>query len=128
MEKILFGWLVLMLAGVTAAGAYVVIDHATRCDRFHFSAAAWRDPHAHHNEIAHRLVECHRLDGLQAQDVRERLGKPDSRHRLRKRGGVVWSYDAGVSRGYIFDSYEILEVELSDRDVVRSVRFATLDD
>src|SRR4051812_29438218 len=97
-EKTLFGWLVLMLAGVTAAGAYVFIDHATRCDRFHFSAAAWSDPHGHHNEIAHRLVECHRLDGRREAELRADLGPPLERYRLRN-GHRVWLYEAGIHSG-----------------------------
>ena len=129
-EKILFGFLVLMLTGVTAAGAYVVVEHATRCDRSHFSAAAWGGPHGRRNEMAHRLSECHWLDGLKAQEVRERLGKPEERYRPHRRGAggaVVWTYDAGVSRGFMFDSYETLDVELF-RGTVRRAHIEAIDD
>jgi hypothetical protein len=120
-EKILFAWLVAMLVGVTAAAAYVLIDHATRCSRFEFSAAEWRDPHAHRNKIANRLVQCHRLDGLDAQELKTRLGEP--RERYRWKGGVTWSYDAGTRTGFVFESYQTLEVDvLKETQIVKRAR------
>jgi hypothetical protein len=124
-EKVLFAWLVAMLVGVTATAGYVVVERTTRCARFDFDATAW---HAHHgrDEAAQRLVECHRLEGLRADELRARLGKP-SRRRDRH-AGVALIYDAGTRAGFMFPSAETLEVELSDKHVVRRVYLVTADD
>ena len=111
-EKLLFAWLVAMLVGVTATGAYVVVEHVTRCDRFDFSATDWAR-HAGRNETAHRLVECHRLDGLAADDLRAQLGKPRERVAFKHRPGTsAWTYSAGRGDGFIFPAYDSLWVEV----------------
>lgn len=125
-EKILFAWLVAMLVGVTATGAYVVVEHATRCSRFTFSAADWRAPHADRGKIAHRLVECHRLDGLSGDEVLARLGKPQDRSRFKRR--LTLGYNAGSYEGFIFGGTEMLEVELSARHLVRRVWIDQIND
>jgi|tagenome__1003787_1003787.scaffolds.fasta_scaffold20748678_2 hypothetical protein len=128
-EKVLFAWLVAMLVGVTATAGYVVVEHVTRCDRFHFRASEWRHPHGHRGAIADRLIECHNLKGLQAATVRERLGKPMSRSRPSKRTGtVVWSYDAGTYEGFFFGGSRFLDVEFTPGHVVRRVRLSYLSD
>src|SRR3954454_19113651 len=128
-EKLLFAWLVAMLAGVTATGGYVVVEHVTRCDRFQFDAAEWRHPHGHRGEIAERLIECHRLRGLDAAEVRSRLGKPMERSRLRNRpGAAVWSYDAGSYEGFFFGGSRILDVEFTPAHVVCRVRLNDVSD
>jgi hypothetical protein len=128
LEKVLFAWLVAMLVGVAATAGYVVVEHATRCDRFHFSAAEWRHPHGHRDRIADRLIDCHRLEGLDAAAVRERLGTPRDRWRLRKRPGTVWGYDAGTYEGFIFGGSRTLEVEFTPGRVVRRVGMSYLSD
>jgi putative component of membrane protein insertase Oxa1/YidC/SpoIIIJ protein YidD len=126
-EKILFAWLVAMLVGVTATGAYVVVEHVTRCSRFEFSAAEWRGDHADRNETAHRLVECHRLQGLGADEVTARLGKPEERSKG-QRGAVTLSYDADIHEGFMFPVAETLEVDLSAGHVVRRAWIEQLSD
>jgi hypothetical protein len=127
-EKILFALLVAMLVGVAATGAYVLVEHATRCSRFEFSAAEWRDPHAHRNEIANSLVRCHRLDGLDADELTARLGKPRERFHFRRHPDrVVWSYDAGTHEGFMFPRSQTLEVEVSTKHhAVRRARIESL--
>src|SRR3954447_25675752 len=124
-EKVLFAWLVAMLVGVTATAGYVVVERVTRCGRFGFDATAWR---AHHGrgETAQRLVECHRLEGLRADEVRARLGKPSNRRN--RHGREAWSYDAGSRSGFMFPTAQTLELELSDKHVVRRVDVVTADD
>ena len=111
-EKVLFGFLVTMLAGVVLAAAYVVIEHATRCDRFHFSAASWND--GSRNTAAHRLTGCNRLDGMSAERVETLLGKPEERV-----GRRSWSYDAGTDDGFIFSTSQTLEVRFGRDGRVR---------
>jgi hypothetical protein len=120
-EKILFAWLVAMLAGVTAVGAYVVVDHVTRCDRFHFHAAEWRDPKAHRNEMANRLVQCHRLDGLRDVDLRAQLGKPQEKFHYPS-GTVGWSYPAGTHSGFMFPRSQMLQVDVAANGLVKRAR------
>src|SRR4051794_20151967 len=98
-EKSLVGLLALILAGVTAAATYAVIGQTTRgCDA---SIDGWRAPHAHRNEIAHRLVECHSLDGLQKDSLLVELGRPRERSAVEGRPGVeVWRYAAGSEPGF----------------------------
>jgi hypothetical protein len=117
-EKILFGWLVAILVGVTAVGAYVIVDRSTRCDRFHFHANEWRDPKAHRNEMANRLVQCHRLDSLRADEVRARLGQPREKFHYPS-GTVGWSYDAGTHEGFMFPAFQTLQVDIAANGVVR---------
>lgn len=126
-EKLLFAWLVAMLVGVTATAGYVVVEHVTRCDRFHLSAAEWRHPHGRRGELAERLIECHRLNGLTAGEVRERLGKPEDRDNARP-GAVVWSYAAGTYEDFVFGGSRYLDVQFNDRHVVRRVTMRSLAD
>jgi hypothetical protein len=121
-EKVLFGWLVLMLVGVAGAAAFVVVRHATRCDRFHLSPAAWRDPRAHRNHMANRLVECHRLDGLSDEELLAQLGRPAERFRYRRGSAVTWMYHAGSHKSFMFPTPQELEVDVSARGVVRRAR------
>src|SRR3954453_17140425 len=126
-EKVLFAWLVAMLVGVSATAGYVVVEHVTRCDRFHFSATEWRHPHGHRDEIADRLIECHRLEGLDAAKVRALLGKPMDRDSTRA-GTAVWSYGAGTYEDFVFGGSRFLDVEFTQRHVVRRVRLRYLSD
>jgi hypothetical protein len=120
-EKILFACLVAMLAGVTAVGAYVVVDRATRCGRFHFHATEWRDPRGHRNEMANRLVQCHRLVGVREDELHAQLGKPLERSRERD-GTVTWTYDAGADEGLIFLTNQTLLIDVSRQGVVSRAR------
>lgn len=126
-EKILFAWLVAMLVGVAAAAGYVVIDHATRCSRFHFDGAKWRShPQADRTEAAERLLECHRLDGLSRAEVLARLGKPQSRFTFKHRRFL--SYDIGTGDGLFGAAFFTLDVELSARHVVRRASIESAND
>ena len=125
-EKVLFGWLVAMLVAVVAVVGYVLIEHATRCSRFHFSATEWRDPHAHRNEMANRLVQCHRLEGLRSAEVLAKLGRPNERYHLRPHGPVYWSYDAGSDKGFVFETFQSLDVEILSTGTVRGARIVDL--
>jgi len=120
-EKLLFVWLVAMLVGVSAVGAYVVVRHVTRCDRFHFHAADWRHPKGHRNEIADRLVQCHQLEGLRSDELRAQLGPPQAKVK-RHPGTVRWSYGAGWGVGFPFLTYRTLEVDISARGEVVGAR------
>jgi hypothetical protein len=122
-EKILFAWLVAMLVGVTATGAYVVIEHKTRCSRFEFSADEWRGAR---KKTAQRLVECHRLDGWSRDEVLARLGKPQERTKLKH--GVRLSYHVGYYEDFVFGGSLILDVDLSARHVVRRARISSFSD
>jgi hypothetical protein len=124
-EKLLFGWLVAFLVGVTGLIAYVLIEHATRCSRFEFRASEWRDKNADRNEIAHRLVECHRLNGLDDGDVLAQLGKPQEMFEVKRHPGVVrLSYDAGSRETYAFPTAETLDVVLSPAHRVQRARIS----
>jgi hypothetical protein len=125
-EKFLFGGLVAMLVTVAAVAAYVLIDHGTRCSRFHFDPSEWRDPNAHRNEMANRLVDCHRLDGWRSAEVLQRLGRPNERYRLHPAGTVYWSYPAGHATDFLFETYETLDIEMSQRGWVHRARIVEL--
>jgi hypothetical protein len=118
-EKIFFGLLVVWLVGVAGSAAYVLIDHATRCDRFDFHAADWRVGTSQRNDTANQLVQCHRLEGLRAAELRGRLGPPQERS-----GSTSWTYDAGPREGGFF-VYQTLEVHFSERGMVSRARMVS---
>jgi hypothetical protein len=121
-EKLLFAWLVAMLLATSATAAYVVAERVTRCSPVGVDAVGWRIPHAHRNELAHRLVQCHALDGLTRGELQARLGRPTARH------ARAWTYDSGVQPSFMFPTPQTLEVELSKDNVVRRASIQSADD
>jgi hypothetical protein len=124
-EKVLFGFVVVVLVGTAAATAFVVVRHVTRCDRFHFDAVRWqaggRAGDANKRKrTANHLIECRRLEGLSAARVRSLLGEPDHRS-----AGGLWSYEVGTDEGWIFPTRFSLELEL---DRTRHVAHAEVAD
>jgi hypothetical protein len=121
LEKVCFGLLVTYLVGIAATIGYVLVEHATRCGRFDFHAADWRAGTGHRNETANRLVECHRLEGLRADELRARLGRPQERGSRKRGQPTSWTYDAGLREGYYF-TVQMLEVDLNARGEVARAR------
>jgi hypothetical protein len=123
-EKVFFGLLVAYLVGIAATIGYVLVEHATRCGRFDFHAADWRAGAGHRNETANRLVECHRLEGLRADQLRARLGRPEERGSRKRGQSTSWTYDAGLREGYSLTA-QTLEVDLNARGRVARARMVS---